>query len=511
VTASSSSQARHTTAGRVRVAIGAGLALGLIAVAIMVSRPATMAVPAEAAREAASATGAAAAPPRESATVAAHSAATRIARMSGRAPAARSVHGEDAESDAAAARAAARIGTVDSAAARSDDDARADAGTAANAADASDWTWDIPRWLPPPPVPADNPMNAAKVELGRHLFHDHRLSGDGTIACASCHEQSLGFADGRATAVGIHGTEARRNAMGLANVAYSPVLTWGNPHMTSLERQALVPLFGEEPPEMGSGGQEQQVFARLAEDARYPALFDAAFPERDGAIDLATLTRALGAFQRTLISVGSPYDRYKYEGESGTMSDAALRGEALFFSETAECYHCHQGFNFTDTLQTSRSGFAEIAFHNTGLYDVDGLGAYPPGQTGLREFTNRAEDMGRFRTQSLRNVAVTAPYFHDGSAATLDDVLDHYAAGGRTLEGRHAGSGRESPWKNSLIKGFRLEDSMREDLKAFLHSLTDEAFLTNPAFADPWPAGHPARGISDAPIYPGPSTSENRS
>jgi len=385
-----------------------------------------------------------------------------------------------------------------------------DTGAGDAADDSVAFDWRTPAWLPPPPVPADNPMSDAKVRLGRHLFHDRRLSADDSVACASCHEQSLGFTDGRPLAVGIHGTEARRNAMGLANVGYLPVLTWSNPHMSSLERQSLVPLFGEEPLEMGLGGREDALFERLATDPDYAAMFREAFPDHDGAVTLATVTRALAAFQRTLISVGSAYDRYKYGGEADALDAAALRGEMLFFSETAECYHCHQGFNFTDTLQTSRSAFPEIAFHNTGLYDIDGRGSYPPGQQGLRELSGRDADMGRFRTPSLRNVSVTAPYFHDGSAATLDDVLDHYAAGGRTLDGPHAGNGRNNPLKDSLVKGFTLEGTMREDLKAFLHSLTDEAFLTDARFADPWPEDHPARGrTAPSPDIPSASPSSS--
>ena len=243
-------------------------------------------------------------------------------------------------------------------------------------ADTRAYDWGLPAWLPPPPVPADNPMSEAKVRLGRHLFHDRRLSADRSVACASCHEQSLGFSDGLATAVGIGGAPSLRNSMSLANVAYSPALTWGNPHMTSLERQALVPLFGEEPLEMGNGGREEALFARLRADPDYRRVFAEAFPDGGGPIELATLTRALAAFQRTLISVDSAYDRYKYGGDAAAMSASALRGEALFFSERLECYHCHQGSNFSDTLQTSRGGFAEIAFYNTGLYNVDGRGVY---------------------------------------------------------------------------------------------------------------------------------------
>lgn len=354
--------------------------------------------------------------------------------------------------------------------------------------EADEFDWQIPDWLPPPPVPADNPMTEAKVQLGRHLFYDRRLSPDATVACANCHHQSLGFSDGLTRSRGIDGIEAPRNANTLANVGYSPVLTWANPHMHSLEIQSLVPLFGDEPREMGNNGQENELFARLAEDSTYARLFNEAFPDHDGSINLATLTRALAAFQRTLISVDSAYDRYKYAGETDAISESALRGEALFFSETVECYHCHQGFNFTDTVQTSRGGFTETAFHNTGLYNVRGSGDYPARSLGLYEITGQPQDMGRFRTQSLRNVAVSAPYFHDGSAATLDDVIDHYAAGGRTLEGEYAGVGSDNPFKDSLIRGFSITQEQRRDLIAFLESLTDEKFLSNPRFANPWPA-----------------------
>ncbi|MFK8082060.1 MAG: MbnH family di-heme enzyme [Granulosicoccus sp.] len=356
------------------------------------------------------------------------------------------------------------------------------------------YQWQIPAWLPPPPVPADNPMSQVKVELGRHLFYDLRLSADSTVSCATCHEQARGFSDGLVRSRGIDDTEAPRNSMTLANVGYLPVLTWANPHMKSLEFQALVPLFGDNPREMGNNGQEQRLFQRLSKDTMYQALFPAAFPEHDGAINLATITRALAAFQRSLISVESAYDSYKYESDENAISASAKRGEELFFSETAECYHCHQGFNFTDNLQTSRGGFAEVAFHNTGLYNLDDTGRYPVNSHGLFESSFKAEDMGRFRTPSLRNIAVSAPYFHDGSAATLSDVIDHYAAAGRTLTGEFAGIGSDNPYKDSLIKGFTLTRQERNDLLSFLHTLTDNQFLHNPDHANPWPVGHAAHG-----------------
>ena len=376
------------------------------------------------------------------------------------------------------------------------------------------WRWDIPSWLPPPPVPADNPMSAAKVALGRHLFHDGRLSTDATVACSTCHDQAMAFTDGRDVSTGVGEARGHRNAQGLANVGYSPSVTWANPNLRTLEFHALVPLFGDAPLEMGNAGSEAALFERLLADERYAELFAEAFPERtdaDGApeVSLYTITRALGAFQRTLISADSPYDRYKHGGETDAVSDSAKLGESLFFSERLECYHCHQGFNFTDTLRTSRHRFDEVAFHNTGLYDVDGRGSYPASDQGLADVTANPADRGRFRTPTLRNVELTAPYFHDGSAATLDDVIDHYAAAGRRIDsGPGAGNGATSPLKNALVVGFELSDAERKGLLDFLKSLTDEGFTTNPAYSDPWPEGHPARATrrDAAPATVAPAT-----
>ena len=357
---------------------------------------------------------------------------------------------------------------------------------------AEPYSWPIPAWMPAPPVPDDNRMSTGKVELGRHLFYDARLSADGTVACVSCHVQERAFTDGREVPVGINGTLGIRNAPGLANVGYLPLLTWANPHMSSLEFQALIPLFGDNPDEMGNNGQEAAMFARLAADPYYQTAFSAAFPDH-ATPDLFTVTRALAAFQRSLISVDSAYDRFKRWGEKDALSEAAKRGEQLFFDHRFECYHCHSGIHFSDNLQTSRSAFAEKGFHNTGLYNIDGAGAYPANNTGLMELTGDPADMGKFRTPSLRNVALTAPYFHDGSAETLTEVLEHYRAGGRSLaDGPHAGNGAQSPLRDGLIVGNSATEAEVADIIAFLESLTDPGFITNPAYGDPWPADHPA-------------------
>ncbi|WP_208353400.1 methanobactin export MATE transporter MbnM [Pseudaestuariivita rosea] len=355
------------------------------------------------------------------------------------------------------------------------------------------YRWNMPAWMAPPPVPDDNPMSVAKVDLGRHLFYDARLSADQTVSCASCHEQELAFTDGRVLSRGVLNTPARKNAPSIANAGYNPALTWANPHTGTLEFQALFPLFGTEPVEMGMSGREQELFARLASDPYYTDAFKAAFPEREGQIDLFSITRALGAFQRSIISANSPYDQFKYGGDPDALSEAAKRGEQLFFDHRFECYHCYMGVMFNDNMQTARSPFAETAYHNTGLYNIGGTGAYPPHQGGLVEFTGRREDIGKLRTPSLRNMALTAPYMHDGSIGTLREVIEHYAAGGRTIiDGPYAGVGAAHPNKSGLLIRFEATDREIDDLIAFLESLTDESLLTNPDYADPWPNGHSA-------------------
>jgi cytochrome c peroxidase len=347
----------------------------------------------------------------------------------------------------------------------------------------------LPAWLPRPVVPADNTLTPEKVELGRRLFYDPRLSVTGAMSCATCHQQDKAFTDGLPVAVGATGQSHPRNTMTLANVAYLPVLTWANPALQHLEQQALIPLFGETPIEQGLAGREQQIFDLFRTDPEYARLFPSAFPEQADPYTLGTMTRALASFQRTLISVDAPYDRYRYGRDQGAISAEAKRGEALFFSEDFECHHCHGGLNLTDSIRHQRLAFSEAAFHNTALYNLDGRGAYPPQNTGILEVTGNPEHMGRFRTPTLRNVALTAPYMHDGSVATLDAVLDHYRDGGRTIaDGPHAGVGRLSPLKDIFIVGFPLSPDNRAALLAFLESLTDEAFVRDPRLSDPFAA-----------------------
>ena len=347
------------------------------------------------------------------------------------------------------------------------------------------YNWNLPEWTPKPVVPENNPITAEKVELGRYLFYEPRLSITGEYSCASCHKQSLAFTDGKQVAIGSTNELHSRNSMSLANVAYSPVLTWANPLMTNLENQALIPIFGEHPVEMGMVGKEQQMLQWMQQDPQYRRMFAEAFTEEQP-VNISNLTKALASFQRSLVSFNSPYDRYRYQGKTNAVSAAAKRGEKLFNSERMECFHCHGGINFSDSVKHENLAFTETAFHNTGLYNIDGKGSYPPQNTGIEEITHEAEDMGRFKAPSLRNIALTAPYMHDGTVATLRDAIAHYQAGGRTiLEGKWAGVGSANPYKSGFIQGFEITESEIEDLIAFLESLTDEEFITNPDYRDP--------------------------
>lgn len=359
-----------------------------------------------------------------------------------------------------------------------------DAGVGDAGADGFDWR--LPPGFPEPKVPDDNPMSEAKVQLGRHLFYDERLSANESQSCASCHQQALAFTDGRAVGLGSTGQSHTRGSMSLANVGYATTLTWANPVVRTLERQALVPLFGEDPVELGLVGMEDELLRRLGQDARYRTLFADAYPDSDGEVTLERTTQAIAAFQRSLISGGSAYDRYQ-AGDADALSDSALRGKELFFSERAECFHCHGGFNFSDSVTHVGKAFDEIAFHNTGLYNLDRLGAYPEPNVGLFAFSGDLRDMGRFKAPTLRNVELTAPYMHDGSIATLPEVIDHYAAGGRTIaDGPNAGIGSDNPNRSEFVTGFDFDAQEKADLIAFLRALTDEDFVTNPRFSDPW-------------------------
>ena len=274
--------------------------------------------------------------------------------------------------------------------------------------------------------------------------------------------------------------------MSLTNVAYNASLTWASHDVRSLEQQVAVPMFNESPVELGVAGREREILDRFRADLDYRTMFRAAFPGQDDPITMPNVVRAIAAFERTLISGNSPYDRLVYRGEMDALAPEARRGMRLFFSERTRCSECHGGFNFGGPVGFEGPDTIEPTFHNTGLYNLDGEGSYPAEDTGLHSLTGREEDMGRFRAPTLRNIAVTAPYMHDGSIETLEEVVDSYAAGGRIITtGDHRGDGRANPYKSERVAGFELTVSERADLVRFLESLTDTDFLTDPRLADP--------------------------
>ena len=355
------------------------------------------------------------------------------------------------------------------------------------------WQWNLPSHFPMPRVPADNLMSEAKFQLGRSLFYDKRLSGNGTMACASCHFQHLAFTDGKPVATGSTGMHTLRSAQGLANSAYHPYFTWANYSLVTLEQQMLNPLLGENPVEMGvSDGTMPIILQRFRADANYVKRFKQAFPQEAEPLTFANCIKAISTFQRALISANSKYDQYLQHKVA--LSDGEARGRSLFFSDQAQCSQCHGSFNFNDQVITAESQEVATPFHNTGLYNVDGKGGFPEGNRGIFELANKPADMGAFRAPSLRNVAVTAPYMHDGSIQNLSQVLDFYAGHGRViLDGGNKGNGRLNPFKDARINRIDLSAQDQADLIAFLNTLTDTDFLRNPRFSDPFGAPHAAQ------------------
>jgi len=304
------------------------------------------------------------------------------------------------------------------------------------------YNWKLPPGFPTPLVPQDNSMSDAKVALGARLFGEKRLSVTGSYACKSCHQPQLAYTDGRPRAVGATGESTRHSAMTLANVAYNAAFTWDDPSVRTLEQQMLQPLFNEHPVEMGLRGRENDILARLTADADYMAQFVAAFPGESPSISIDHIVKAIAAFERTLMSGRSAFDRYVFDDDQGALSTPAKRGMALFYSGRAGCSQCHSGLNFSGPLRYQGHVHAAASRANTGF--------------------------GKMRVPTLRNVALTAPYMHDGSVATLDAVIEHYAA----AASQRLGIQRLDP----RIQPLHLSAQETHDLVAFLESLTDQEF-----------------------------------
>lgn len=325
----------------------------------------------------------------------------------------------------------------------------------------------VPSHFARPRLPADNFPTLEKIELGRVLFADTRLSANQTQSCASCHLADKAFADGKVTPVGSTGDVVPRNAMGLANVAWASTLTWANPVLETLEAQALVPLFADHPDpiELGIATSVDEVEGRLRSDPTMVELFTAAFGEADDAITIDHAIKAIASYERSLVSGDSAYDRYFNGGDADALTDLEKQGLQLFFSERTECYHCHGGAFFTAAVVADNSVVTESGYENNGLYDVD-LDGIDSVHLGLANLTGAPRDRGRFKVPTLRNVALTGPYMHDGSLATLEDVVAHYVKGGSRSERQ-----------NDLVHELDLTADEQRALVAFLRALTDEAFV----------------------------------
>ena len=323
-------------------------------------------------------------------------------------------------------------------------------------------------------IPADNPMTVEGVALGRMLFYEKKLSGDNSISCGSCHQQSRAFTDEARFSKGIDGIEGTKNAMSIVNMLWTKRFFWDG-RSTSLEEQAKVPI--EDPVEMHESLGD--AVAKLQSDADYPELFLRAFGS--DTITVENMVKSIAQFERTLISSNSKFDRHLREEYEATEEE--LRGIQLFYTHPVagqlrggNCGDCHLGF----LAGGSPEGFE--GFHNNGLDTDENL------EPGLESVTGNDFDRGKFKAPSLRNIALTAPFMHDGRFNTLEEVLDHYnehIQGSVTLDVLIKEASNEEVIPNEPVK-LHLTEQEKSDIIAFLHMLTDIDFVTNENFSDPF-------------------------
>lgn len=311
----------------------------------------------------------------------------------------------------------------------------------------------IPAHLPSVPFPADNPITQGKVVLGRHLFFDTRLSSDGTIACASCHQPEHAFSDApNQVSDGVLGARGQRNSPMIVNAAYRKVMFWDG-RANTLEEQAMGAF-------LNSVEMDADTFAvaRLLRSDSYSGLWRAAFG--DTLVTMKRAMQAIATFERTIVSANSRYDRYVL-GDSSALSKLEREGMVLFFSSTTMCSACHGGPDFTNDQ-----------FHNIGLF-------HHYFDRGLYEVTRQPQDEGLFKTPTLRNIALSAPYMATGDSEkgllmTLEEVVDHYNDGGTNF-----------PTKDKRVRKLGLTDGQKSALVAFMKALTDSSVLTNPLWQKP--------------------------
>jgi cytochrome c peroxidase len=308
------------------------------------------------------------------------------------------------------------------------------------------------------------------------LFFDDKLSYNQTKSCASCHDPQFAFTDGYRKSVGADGENLRRNAPSILNTTYLKALTWGDSSIHAFSQQLIFPLFNEHPKELGWTSNELEIINRFKQDPFYQTLFSKAFPKEKNHFSTGFFLEAISAFENQLESLNSPYDQY-LKGNKTAMNEKAIKGLALFNSTKLSCFKCHS-LNVTQQ---------PLLYANTGLYNLNEDGSYPASDQGLYEITKNTNDKGKFRVPSLRNILITAPYGHDGSVETIQQMIYIYQRGGRLIEGKeNKGDGRFNKNKSSLINGFTLTDEEQVELIEFLAALTDTSYLRNKQLMNPF-------------------------
>jgi cytochrome c peroxidase len=332
---------------------------------------------------------------------------------------------------------------------------------------------------------SSNPDHQKKAltTLGRHLFFEKKLSINHSKSCASCHDPSLAFTDGYRRSVSTLGENLPHNSPSLLNTQSYRLYDWANPTASDYIGQMQRPLYSHTPTELGLDLHWSETKHFLDKDSLYKSLFKHAFGKGKAEATQANIHEAIAAYLGTLHSSQSPYHRY-IKGDKQALTSSALNGLALFKSEKLKCAKCHLPPTFT--LNDTSYPKAEL-FVNIGLYNLQQTLSYPEGDRGLYGFTRQTSDEGKFKIPSLLNVAITAPYMHDGSVQSLDEILDIYARGGRLIkEGPSKGDGALHKNKHPFITGFTITPQEKSDLIAFLHALTDTSYLQQEQFLNPF-------------------------
>jgi cytochrome c peroxidase len=309
-----------------------------------------------------------------------------------------------------------------------------------------------------------NPYSANKATLGRYLFYDNRLSINNTKACASCHDPKFSFTDNYRRSIGAYGDLTQHNSPPLINLIFQQYFTAADSSVHFPEQQIQNPMFRTNPIELGWKGNEESMLNRFSTDSFYRQQFQTAFPEEMNPVTVKNIQYAITSFIKTIISFQSPYDDYQHRNKKEALSSSAINGLRIFQSAQLQCNQCHGGINF------NQPGFQSAPYFNTGFFTDTLL------HKGLAVVTANKNDYGKYKVPTLRNLAFTAPYLHDGSAETLEEVIQLYQQGGYpSIQNKHP-----------FITGFKLNSQQRNDLISFLLSLSDSSVLTNPAYANPW-------------------------